>query len=99
MSRKGEKGDEGKQQQKPNWLNYLRDNFSGVQYRWTYEKNYSGLMEIQYIRPFCPNCDCLIIDSRCPNCNTSYWNDIKGTDEIKALILHRLERNYGVKVS
>lgn len=58
MSTKEEKGNEQKPEARPNWLNYLRDNFNGVQYRWTYEKNYSGLMEIQYIRPFCPTCDC-----------------------------------------
>lgn len=98
LSKIEERRKEEKQDSKPEWLNYLKDSFHGVQYRWNYEKNYSGMMEIQYVRPFCPKCECLIIESGCPNCGKSYWDFIKGTNDIKALIYHRLEQNYGVKV-
>lgn len=86
------------QQAPPEWLNYLRDIFDTVQYRWTYEKNAAGQFEIWNIRALCPKCDCLLIDNKCPNCNQSYYWVVKGTDQIKALILHRLEKNYGVNV-
>lgn len=82
----------------PNWLNYKQDNFHGVQYRWSYELNSIGKYEISSIRPFCPKCNCLIINNRCPNCDTSYYWALKGEDEIKALIFHRLELQFSLKV-
>ena len=76
----------------PKWLNYKRDTFNGVQYRWEWVKNFEGKYDIQNLSVHCINCDCLLIGPKCPNCQSKYFGKIKSENELKALIYHRSEK-------
>lgn len=76
----------------PDWLKYIRDTFGGIVYKWEYVKDYKGQYGIKKIIPYCPNCECQLIDEECPNCENSYYGEIKSNHELKVLIRHRIKK-------
>jgi len=77
----------------PNWLKYKRDTFDGIVYKWKYVKDYEGKYGIENIIPYCPNCECQLIDEDCPNCKNSYYRKIKSNHELEVLIRHRIKKS------
>jgi hypothetical protein len=76
----------------PDWLKYKRDTFDGIVYKWEYVENYEGRYDIKNIIPYCPNCECQLIDEDCPNCKNSYHRETKSDYELKTLIRYRVEK-------
>lgn len=79
----------------PDWTEYTRDVFDGIQYRWKYSFR-GGESTIYDITPYCNKCSCVIVSDICPNCKNIYswhWDtpNIKQEGEVKALIVHRIE--------
>ncbi|MCI5133456.1 MAG: hypothetical protein D3904_18560, partial [Candidatus Electrothrix sp. EH2] len=78
-------------QDSPDWLSYKKDIFNGVKYKWNYTKNFDGKYIVENLIPYCPKCECQIIDETCPNCNTFFYDKLKAEKEIKSLIIHRID--------
>lgn len=81
----------------PDWINYTKDVFDGLQYRWKYNF-YNKEYQINVIQVYCNSCNCPLVNGTCPNCNkmydfSMYNSQLKSEDEIKALIVHRIENN------
>ena len=76
----------------PDWLKYKRDTFGGIVYKWEYVKDYKGQYGIKNIIPYCPNCECQLIDEECPSCENSYYGKIKSNHELEVLIKHRIKK-------
>jgi len=45
----------------PDWLEYKKDMFGGIVYKWEYVKDYEGKYDIENTIPYCPNCECQLI--------------------------------------
>jgi len=75
------------------WLEYKKDTFGGIVYKWKYVKNYEGKYDIENIIPYCPNCECQLIGEDCPNCKNSYYRKIKSNHELEVLIRHRIKKS------
>lgn len=80
----------------PEWADYTRDVFGGIQYRWQYDTR-SGEYEIAGIRPYCNDCSCQIVNQVCPNCKNDFgWEiedtpNIKSNEDIRALAWRNIE--------
>jgi len=77
----------------PDWLEYKKDTFGGIVYKWKYVKDYEGKYDIENIIPYCPNCECQLIGEDCPNCKKSYYRKIKSNHELEVLIRHRIKKS------
>jgi len=77
----------------PDWLEYKKDTFGGIVYKWKYVKDYEGKYDIENIIPYCPNCECQLIGEDCPNCKNSYYRKIKSNHELEVLIRHRIKKS------
>jgi len=77
----------------PDWLEYKKDTFGGIVYKWKYVKDYEGKYDIENIIPYCPNCECQLIGEDCPNCKKSYYRKIKSSHELEVLIRHRIKKS------
>lgn len=75
----------------PEWLMYRKDNFDGVIYKWDYEKDYNDKYEVSNLTAYCSNCECQLVDQRCPNCKSEFHSQLRPSYEIVPLIIHRIE--------
>lgn len=82
----------GKEELLPDWLKYKKDIFDGVIYKWDYEKRYDGKYAIKRIIAYCPKCECQLVNGECPNCKSSYRNQLKPNYVLEPLIIHRLDK-------
>jgi len=76
---------------RPLFLDYTEENFGGILYCWEYIKDFTDKYEIRNIAKYCPKCRCLIVDNKCPVCNTYLQHYVKSNQEIAALIKHRID--------
>lgn len=88
-----EKFQNAKEDSLPDWLKYTRDTFDGIVYEWEYDESYEGKYNIKNIIPYCPNCECQLIDEDCPNCKKSYYRKIKSNHELVVLIRHSIKKS------
>lgn len=73
----------------PAFYNYKSDIFGDVLYRWIYEKDYQGKLNITGIIPFCPQDNCQLRWGSCPICCNGYI--LKDEDELQILIRHKIQ--------
>jgi hypothetical protein len=79
---------------RPAFLGYTQDIFKGIPYQWEYilsNKKY----RIGRVAIYCPTCISRIVNNKCQECEAPFW-DMKGRDEIIAMILHNLEVKFKI---
>jgi len=76
----------------PEWMKYKKDTFDGIIYKWNYKKGYDDKYKIEEIIAYCPKCECQLVDERCPNCKSVFYNQLKPHYELEPLIIHRIEK-------
>ena len=83
------------------FLQYERDEFHGVQWKWNWERNsFTHKWNIINLAPICNNCGTTTIlnesyvriYSNCPRCDNT-MNELKSTDIIKAIIVDNINRD------
>ena len=79
------------EEHKPLWLNYTKDNFDNIIYKWEWCKNSDGIYIISNIYQYCSQCECRLINAKCPNCNLTFYRYMKPYNEVEALILHKVD--------
>jgi len=78
---------------KQSYMEYTEDYIEDYLHRWIYLKG-SVSPSLTLLGIFCPKCRCKLIDSRCPECLEYYSGGYKTDDELKSIILGRIERKY-----
>lgn len=83
-----------RRESKPAYINYAKDTFDGILYKWGYFYK-KGKYCIADIIFYCPSCNCRIINSQCPICSAFFLGpmDIKRAE---AIILYSVEHRFGV---
>ena len=76
----------------PTWVNYTKDVFGDLQYRWQYTF-LSNSYDIKNLQKFCNRCSCHLVDDRCPVCRTnySYGHQHPSRQEVLALIARNID--------
>lgn len=82
------------------WLNYIKDEFGGTEYRWEWTRPYGGKYHITNLRPICSCGTSMRINTNfdqrdmaiCPRCNNRI-SASKSADDIEAVIIDNLNRN------
>lgn len=75
----------------PEWFRYTKDTFNNVVYKWEWWRGADGKYQVSQISQHCSKCECHLINSKCPNCNSYFYRDVKPDNEIEVLILHRAD--------
>lgn len=88
----------GKKDTLPSFLEYRKDKFDGIVWRWEYGfSDYDKKFNIDKLTPFCPKCDCNLRKDgyksfSCPNCNFECIQYEKSIDDLEKLIIHRMRK-------
>ena len=61
----------------PDWIDYTKDTFDNIIYKWIYRKQYDGSYMIDNITAYCPKCECQLINEKCPNCKSVFFGESK----------------------
>lgn len=80
-----------KEELQPEWFSYTRDTFNNVVYKWEWWESSNGKYQVSQISQYCSKCECHLIHGKCPNCNSSFYNNVKPDYEVEALIIHRVD--------
>ena len=76
----------------PSWVNYTKDVFGDLQFRWQYDfigRRY----EITNLQRLCDRCSCHLVDNKCPACRTNYsfGHQYPSREEVLALIVRNID--------
>lgn len=52
--------------------NYTQDTFDGFKFRWDWKKDINGVLSIENIVCYCPNCNNYLINGECIGCERRY---------------------------
>lgn len=78
----------------PPWIEYTKDVFNGIQYRWKYYFG-GGEYEIINLQKFCDQCSCSLVNSKCPACEKLYHHNYGykhlTKEELEALISQKID--------
>jgi len=76
----------------PTWVNYTKDVFGGIQYRWDYTF-LSDSYDITKLQRFCNKCSCHLVDDKCPVCGENHYYNVKAKsrEEVLALIARNID--------
>jgi len=83
-----------KKPERPGYVrNYTEDFFEPIFYKWkwAYDPYHHQTWVPVEITSYCKLCNCKIAAYSCPVCKTSYYNDIRDDDTVRALIQHKIE--------